>query len=81
MRGLSSTSDLLKVFGDSGDTVTATGFLTGETVVEKGITYTIYTKGLATLWVQEDVQVEGVVPLGGFAVPPISWADQAVLAG
>jgi Ca2+-binding RTX toxin-like protein len=79
--GLSSTSDLLKVFGDSADKVIATGFATGSTTTEKGITYNIYTNGTATLWVQQGVQVEGAVPPSGFVAQAISWADQSVLAG
>jgi hypothetical protein len=78
---LSSTSDLLKVFGDSADKVIATGFATGSTTTEKGITYTVYTNGSATLWVQQGVQVEGAVPPSGFVAQAISWADQSVLAG
>ncbi|WP_397603410.1 calcium-binding protein, partial [Sphingorhabdus sp.] len=78
---LSSTTDLLKVFGDSGDTVNATGFVTGTSQTEDGITYNVYTNGSATLWVQQGVTVEGAVPALGFVAPAVSWADQAVLTG
>ncbi|MEY3634083.1 MAG: hypothetical protein RLZZ61_493 [Pseudomonadota bacterium] len=77
---LSSTSDLLKVFGDSGDTVTATGFTTGSIQTENGITYNVYTNGSATLWVQQGVVVNTPAQ-SGFVAPAISWAEQAVLAG
>jgi hypothetical protein len=81
LRNLSSTSDILKVFGDGNDKVIATGFATGSTEEENGITYNIYTNGTATLWVQQGVQVEGAVPPSGFVAQAISWADQSVLAG
>lgn len=60
---LSTTSDRLTVFGDSGDIVNATGFTTGTAQTVNGITYNTYTSGLAQLWVQQGVQVQGV--LGG----------------
>jgi hypothetical protein len=59
---LSSTSDLLKVFGDAADSVTANGFATSGSVIEKGITYNVYTNGSATLWVQQNVTVAGATP-------------------
>lgn len=76
---LSSTSDLLKVFGDSGDTVNATGFVTGGSQTENGITYNVYTNGSATLWVQDGVVVNTPAQ-SGFIAPTISWAEHAVLA-
>jgi Ca2+-binding RTX toxin-like protein len=77
---LSSTTDLLKVFGDSGDTVNATGFVVGSSQTEDDITYNVYTNGSATLWVQQGVVVNTPAPLG-FVPPAVSWADQAVLTG
>jgi hypothetical protein len=56
---LSSTSDVLKVFGDNNDQVTATGFANMGSVIENGITYKVYTSGSATLWVQQNVTVQG----------------------
>ncbi|MFN7719572.1 MAG: beta strand repeat-containing protein, partial [Sphingomonadaceae bacterium] len=58
---LSSTTDFLKVLGDSGDTVTATGFVTGGITNENGVNYAVYTRGAATLWVQQGVKVAGAV--------------------
>jgi hypothetical protein len=82
---LSTTSDLLTVLGDSGDsgdTVNANGFSAGgaaQTV--DGITYNVYNNGSAELWVQQGVVVDGIVPPpAGFVAPAISWTDQAVLA-
>jgi hypothetical protein len=78
---LSTTSDLLTVLGDSGDTVNANGFSAGgaaQTV--DGITYNVYNNGSAELWVQQGVVVDGIVPPpAGFVAPAISWTDQAVL--
>ncbi|MFN7719220.1 MAG: beta strand repeat-containing protein, partial [Sphingomonadaceae bacterium] len=54
---LSSTSDLLKVFGGVGDTVNATGFVAGGSIIENGINFSAYTSGMATLWVQQGVSV------------------------
>jgi hypothetical protein len=73
---LSSTSDLLKVFGDSGDTVNAGGFTAGSILTDNNITYNVYTNGSATLWVQQGVIVNTAGP--NFA-PAIAWADQADL--
>jgi hypothetical protein len=73
---LSSTSDLLKVFGDSGDTVNAAGFTAGSILTDNNITYNVYTNGSATLWVQQGVIVNTAGP--NFA-PAIAWADQADL--
>jgi hypothetical protein len=77
---LSSTTDLLKVFGDSGDTVNAAGFTAGSILTDNNITYNVYTNGSATLWVQQGVVVNTPAQ-SGFVAPAISWADQAVLAG
>jgi Ca2+-binding RTX toxin-like protein len=78
---LSTTSDLLTVLGDSGDTVNANGFSAGgaaQTVDD--ITYNVYNNGSAELWVQQGVVVDGIVPPpAGFVAPAISWTDQAVL--
>jgi Ca2+-binding RTX toxin-like protein len=54
---LSTTSNRLTVLGDSGDTVTATGFTSGSAQTENSINYTTYTNGLANLWVQNGVTV------------------------
>jgi Ca2+-binding RTX toxin-like protein len=82
---LSSTSDLLKVFGDSGDTVNATGFVAGVSRTENGITFNVYTNGAATLWVQQGVKVVLTAPPISSTDQPswtnqTSWMDQAVLA-
>jgi Ca2+-binding RTX toxin-like protein len=54
---LSTTTDLLKVTGDGGDTVTAAGFATSGGIIENGINYTVFNNGAATLWVQSGVTV------------------------
>jgi hypothetical protein len=78
----STTSDLLTVLGDSGDTVNANGFSAGGAAqTADGITYNVYNNGSAELWVQQGVVVDGIVPPpAGFVAPAISWTDQAVLA-
>ncbi len=78
---LSSTSDLLRVFGDDGDIVNVTGFVSGSSVTDKGVTYNIFTSGAATLWVQNGVTVVGATPPpSGFVAPAFAWAEHAVLA-
>jgi Ca2+-binding RTX toxin-like protein len=59
---LSSTTDIVKVLGGNGDTVTATGFTTGLILTENNITYNVYKSGAATLWVQSGVNVVGATP-------------------
>ena len=84
LRDLSTTTDILRVLGDADDTVVANGFVTSGTKVENGITYNTYKSGLAELWTQQNVVVNGAVstpaPVVGFVAPEMSWANNAVLA-
>jgi hypothetical protein len=79
---LSSTTDILKVLGNSADTVKAAGFTVGSFKFENGILFSTYKNGAAELWVQEGVVVDITTPPPPAAVVPqaFSWAEHAVLA-
>ncbi|MFM2237071.1 MAG: hypothetical protein RL209_1105 [Pseudomonadota bacterium] len=79
---LSSTTDILKVLGDSADKVNAAGFTFVSTKFEDGITYNTYKSGAAELWTQLGVVVDIRTPPPPAAVVPqaFSWAEHAVLA-
>jgi hypothetical protein len=79
---LSTTTDILKVLGDSADKVTATGFSLATTQTENGITFNIYKNGTAELWTQQGVTVDVAPPPPPVAFVPqaFSWAEHAVLA-
>jgi hypothetical protein len=79
---LSSTTDILKVMGDSADTVKAAGFTSAADKFEDGITFKVYKNGTAELWAQQGVVVDITTPPPPAAVVPqaFSWAEHAVLA-
>ncbi|VVM17633.1 RTX toxins and related Ca2+-binding proteins [uncultured Gammaproteobacteria bacterium] len=63
----STSTNILKVLGDSGDTVNALGFVKmASTKTENGITYNVYihsdanTDAKAALWVQRGVSIKGM---------------------
>jgi len=85
---LSSTTNIVKVTGDSGDTVNATGFAANGSALQNDITYQIYTNGAATLWVQQGVTVVGAAPPvpavnlsalgnGGFVINGVAVGDSS----
>jgi hypothetical protein len=63
LMNLSTTTNRLMVLGGSGDTVNASGFTATGSATDNGITYTTYTNGAATLWVQSGVAVVTTAPL------------------
>jgi hypothetical protein len=63
LMNLSTTTNRLTVLGGSGDTVNASGFTATGSATDNGITYTTYTNGAATLWVQSGVAVVTTAPL------------------
>jgi hypothetical protein len=67
----STSTNILKVLGDSGDTVTISDFVkaAGITKTEGSITYDVYTHGYANtnakaaLWIQQGISVNDLPPV------------------
>jgi hypothetical protein len=80
LMNLSTTTNRLMVLGGSGDTVNANGFTATGSATDNGITYTTYTNGAATLWVQSGVNVVGATPLpGGFVLMGVDGHDMLIV--
>ena len=82
----STSTNILKVLGNSGDTVNTSGFVKTSTETENGITYDVYTHSdantdaKAALWVQQGVGMKdmqrGFVVINGEVVD--DWSDWSV---
>jgi hypothetical protein len=82
----STSTNILKVLGNSGDTVNTLGFVKTSTETENGITYDVYTHSdanidaKAALWVQQGVGMKdmqrGFVVINGEVVD--DWSDWSV---